>query len=246
MVSEIPGPYQSIADGFSEESLKGKGMTMLSKETIDFNNSKATFVRVSQQASGRTYLKQILMFGDDKETVLITGIYPEEKKSMEENIKAALVSTVYISSINANTPDAANFTVSTAGTEFKFARFIVGSLAYSADGKIPTEKSTLIIANSINKASIQDQRQFSEQRLRNLPRGEFNVIKEVKEVTINNLNGYEIVAEGKGKNNEPELVYQVTLFTDKGDYYMIVGQGKENFEKTLQDFRTIARTFRLK
>ena len=84
---KFPGPYQSIADGFSEESLKGKGMTMLSKETIDFNNSKATFVRVSQQASERTYLKQILMFGDDKETVLITGIYPEEKKSMEENMQ---------------------------------------------------------------------------------------------------------------------------------------------------------------
>jgi len=246
MINETPSYYQSIADGFTADALKTKGMTLISKQTVDFNNSKATLVNVSQSANGTTYLKQLLIFGDSKGTVLVNGIYPEAAKEIEAEIKAALLSTIYSSSQNDNPLDAATFTIDITGTDFKLIKYMSGSLLYSTDGTIPTEKPTLIAGNSLAKISAQDQKQYAGERLKKLPRGEHNVIKEIKEITIDNLNGYEIVADGRSKDKEHELIYQVMLFNDRGDYYIILGQAKEEFQKNLEAFKKIAKTFKRK
>ncbi len=246
MLNELPGPYQSMSDGFTAEALKSKGMTLLSKEIIGFNNSKATLVKVSQPANGTIYFKQILLFGDEKNTVIVNGIYPESSKNIEGKIKEALLSTTYNSSQNDDPLEAAGFIVNTDGTDFKVAKYISGSLVFSTDGQIPTEKPTFIVGNSLTRVSFENQKQYAEERLKKLPRGELNVIRESKEVAIDNLKGYEIVANGKDKNNKPELVYQVVLFEDKGGYFIMVGKATEEFEKHLASFRSISKTFKRK
>jgi len=246
MINELPVPYQSLVDGFTADALKTRGMTLISKQTIDFNNSKATLINVTQPANGTTYIKQMLIFGDSKGTVLVNGIYPEASKDIEVKIKDALLSTVYNASQNDNPLDAATFTIDISDTDFKLIKYMSGSLLYSTDGKIPTEKPTLIVGNSIAKVPTQNQKQYAEERLKKLPGGEQNVIKEIKEITIDNLRGYEIVADGKTKDDKLELVYQVMLFNDKGDYYIIVGQAKEEFQKNLEAFKKITKTFKRK
>ncbi|MEJ7677776.1 MAG: hypothetical protein WKG06_07900 [Segetibacter sp.] len=246
MINELPWPYQTLIDGFTAEALKTKGMTLISKQAIVLNNSKATLINVTQPANGMTYIKQILIFGDAKGTVMVNGIYPEASKNLEEKIKDALLSTVYNASQNINPLDAAAFTIDVKDTDFKIVKFMSGSLLYSTDGKIPTEKPTLIVGNSIAKIPTQNQEQYTKERLKQLPRGEFNVVKEVNEVTIDNLKGYEIIADGQSKDNKPELVYQVMLFNDKGDYYIIIGKAKEEFQKNLEVYKRIARTFKRK
>src|SRR5688572_27510677 len=52
MVTEMPAPVHAIADGFTVSNLKSKGMTLIDKQTIDFNNEKATYIRLSQKANG--------------------------------------------------------------------------------------------------------------------------------------------------------------------------------------------------
>ena len=246
MINEIPAPYQSLVDGFTAEALKSKGMTLIKKQTIDFNGSKATLINLTQPANGTTYLKQMLVFGDTKGTVLVNGIYPEASKDLEPQIKDALLSTVYNSSQNDNPLEAAAFTIDIRDTEFKLIKYMSGSLLYSTDGKIPTEKPTLIVGNSIAKVSSQNQKKYSEERLKKLPGGEFNVIKEINEITIDNLKGFEIVANGKTQDDKAELIYQVMLFNEKGDYYIIVGQTKDDFNKYLESFKKTAKTFKRK
>ena len=246
MINELPAPYQTLVDGFTADALKTKGMTLISKQTIDFNNSKATIISVTQPANGMTYIKQILVFGDAKGTIMVNGIYPETSKNIESKIKEALLSTSYNSSQNENPLDAATFSINTDGTDFKVVKFISGSLLYSTDGKIPTDKPTLIVGNSLAKISASNQKQYAEERLKKLPRGEFSVIKEIKEITIDNLKGFEILANGKDKDDNPELIYQVMLFNDKGDYYIILGKSKDESEKYLKTFKSIAETFKRK
>ncbi len=246
MINEIPAPYQSLVDGFTAEALKSKGMTLIKKQTIDFNGSKATLINLRQSANGTNYLKQMLVFGDTKGTVLVNGIYPEALKDIEPQIKDALLSTVYNNSQNDNPLEAATFTIDTKDTDFKLIKYMSGSLLYSTDGEIPTEKPTLIVGNSIAKVSTQNQKKFSEERLKKLPRGELNVIKEINEITIDNLKGFEIVANGKTKDDKAELVYQVILFNEKGDYYILVGKTKEAFDTYLDSFKKIAKTFKRK
>lgn len=246
MINELPAPYQSLVDGFTAEALKSRGMTLIKKQTIDFNGSKATLINLTQSANGTTYIKQMLVFGDTKGTVLVNGIYPEASKEIEGQIKVALFSTVYNISQNDNPLEAATFAIDVQDTDFKLIKYMSGSLLYSTDGKMPTEKPTLIVGNSIAKIPIQNQKKYSEERLKKLPGGELNVIKEIKEISVDNLKGYEIVADGKTKDDKPELVYQVMLFNDKGDYYIIVGQAKEEFQKNLATFKKITQTFKRK
>ena len=62
MIVELPAAYQSVNAGFTEAALKSQGMTLLDMQTVDFNNSKAKLIKVSQQAqSGSIYLKQMLI-----------------------------------------------------------------------------------------------------------------------------------------------------------------------------------------
>ncbi len=247
MINEIPGPFQSIVDGFTVEALKTKGMTFVSKETISLNNSKAVLVNVTQAAYGVTYIKQILIFGDVKETVLVNGVYPESSNDIGAKIKDALLSVIYTNGLqNGNSIDAANFEIDIKDSEFKLVKFVSGNLVYSTDGKIPTEKPTLIVGNSIANIPAENQRQYAEDRIKKLPRGELNVIKELKEISIDSLKGYEIVAHGKSKDGKAEMIYLVMLFNDKGHYYIINGRANEDFDKYLASYKKISATFRRK
>jgi hypothetical protein len=246
MINELPAPYQTLVDGFTAEALKSRGITLVKKENIDFNGSKATLINVIQPANGSLYIKQILIFGDAKSTVLVNGIYPETSKEIEGKIKEALLSTVYNISQNENPLDAAAFTIDIKDTDFKLIKYMSGSLLYSTDGKIPTEKPTLIVGNSIAKIPTQNRKEYAAERLKKLPIEELKIIDEIKAVNIDNLTGFEIVANGKTNDARTELVYQVMLFNNNGDYYIIIGQTKEDFEKYLSLFKIIAKTFKRK
>ncbi len=246
MINEFPAPYQSIADGFTAEALKTQGLTVTNRQTIDFNNSQATLIDATQPANGTTFIKQILIFGDTLQTVLVNGIYPEASKAVEPEIKAALLSTVYNASQDDNPLDAVAFSIDVTNTEFKLVKYLSGSLIYSIDGKIPTDKPTLIVASSISKITAGNQRKYAEERLKKLPGGDLLAIREVEEVTIDNLKGYGITADAKTSDGIRELVYQVMLFNEKGDYYIVVGQTKEDFQEYLATFRQIAGTFKRK
>lgn len=246
MINEIPAPYQSIVNGFTAEALKSKGMLLINKQNIDFNGSKAMLINIKQEANGTTYLKQILAFGDAKGTVLVNGIYPEASKDIELEIKDALLSTVFDASQNINALDAAIFSIDTKNTDFQLVKYMSGTLLYSVDGKIPTKKPILIVGNSIAKVPVVNQKRYSIERVKKLPRGELCVIKDINPITIDNLKGFEIVANGKSLDDKDLLVYQVMLFNEKGDYYLIVGQTTDDFNRYLESFKIIAKTFKRK
>jgi hypothetical protein len=76
-----------------------------------------------------------------------------------------------------------------------------------------------------------------------LPGGESNKPKEINAIQIGNLQGYEIVADGKNKNTKNALIYQVMLFDETGECFTVVGMANEDLEGNLKSFRDIAKTF---
>lgn len=249
MVTELPAPVAAVTEGFTAEALKGRGLTLISKEPVEFNKLKATFIKVSQPANGITYLKQILIFGDSTKTVMLNGIYPEAGKSIEEKIRVSLFSVVWNEKQDDHPLEAVKFRIDPTGTSFRFTKSISGSLLYTTDGQVPTksaEKAMVVIANSLGNITVEDRKKVSLERLNKLPRGEYNVVKQIMPVTIDNLEGFEIVADGKDQNNEPQLVYQVILFTVDGGYYILVGSATGKFDSYLETFKKIAQTFKRK
>lgn len=246
MVSELPAPYAELSKAFTADALKTKGMTLLGKETIDFNGGKATFLTVSQEAGGTHFLKQILMFGDADKTVMINGIYPEAAKAIAPQIKAALLSTVYDAAQPEDPLAAANFSIEVSGTGFKFAKSLSGSLIYTEDGKVPSQKAMFLGANSLGQTAAGDKKQHAIQVLKQLPNGEHTQVQKIAPVRIDNLDGYEIIARGKNKQMADELVYQVVLYTAESEYFMLVGLASTEQEKNLAAFRKLAQTFKRK
>ncbi len=246
MVTELPIAMQATVESFTTDALRKKGMTLIDKQTIDFDKAKATFIHLSQQANGTTYLKQMLVLGDAKKTVILNGIYPAASKDIAAAIKTALLSTTYNEQQNDDPQDAVKFKIEVSGTPFKLAKFISGSLLFSTDGKVPTLKPTLIVGNSIGNISTTGQKEFCIERLKKLPRGESNTVKVMNAITIDHLPGYEIIADGKSKDSQDQLIYQVILFTGTGEYFIIVGSATEDFQTNLQQFKNITQTFKRK
>lgn len=246
MINELPAPYLSTVESLTADAFKAKGMTLVSKQSIHFNGSKAILISVTQPAYATTYIKQMLIFGDGKVTISVNGIYPEESKTVEAKIKNTLLSTVYDSTQNDDPLSAATFSIDVTDTDFKLIKYMSGSLIYSTDGKLPTDKATLIVGNSIGKVAVNNQKEYAEKRLKKLPGGERLILRIIKEITIDNLKGYEIIAGGKTKEDKTEIIYQVMLFDGKGDYYIIVGTTREDTAQNIKTFKSIARTFKRK
>lgn len=246
MVNELPAPYGEISNAFTAEALQSKGMTLISKEVVDFNGRKATYLTVSQPAGVINYLKQMLMFGEGDKTVLVNGIYPVEAKAIEPAIKAALLSTVYDANQAEDPLAAVIFSVDVSGSGLKFTQYLSGMLMYTEDGKVPTDKAMFLAGNTLRQVAVGDKKQFSVERLKQLPGGEHSQVKKIEPITIDNLSGYEIIAQGKNKKLEDELIYQVMLYTDEGTYFILVGLAAADQEKNLAAFKKITQTFKRK
>lgn len=77
-------------------NLKRNGVNLISKEIINFNNSKAILMYVNQEKDGVNYFKQILMFEDNKKTITIDAVYTDKYKSIYQEIRTTLLSISFI------------------------------------------------------------------------------------------------------------------------------------------------------
>jgi hypothetical protein len=249
MVSELPADYTIIVNSFTADAFKSKGMTLIDRQTIDFRNSKATLLKVSQKGNGITYLKQMLVFGDSLKTIMVNGIYPEEIKNIEPDIKSSLLSAYYNPDQNDNGENAANVKIDVRGTSFKFTKYLAGTLTYTTDGQIPTksaDKALMIVAGSLGNTAEGDKKQFAVAIMKKLPRGESIEITETNPMNVDGLDGYEMVGYGKDAVGNRQIVYLLVLFTKSNEYFMINGSAIGNFDSSLAAFRKIAKTFEQK
>lgn len=245
-ILEIPVSVQEFSEGFATEGLSAKGMTLVDKAIIGFDSSEALYIKVSQSAKGITYHKQMLVFGDSLKAVLVIGVYPEKNKIIETDIHNALLSTRYNESQNINPLEAVNFMIKVNGTEFKLVNYFTGSLIYTIDGAFPSKRASLVIGNSIVKVPVGDKKQFCIDRLNKLSGGKPKQVKEINPITIDNLTGYEVISNGENKDLKEELIYQTIIFTDKGEFYFIVGTTTEDLDNYLRIFKNISATFKRK
>jgi hypothetical protein len=206
MVTQIPASFEQLAGSFTVEALKTRGMTLINKTPIDLQKStigKAIFIELSQTAGGTAYMKQTVMFGDENKTIMVNGIYPEINKSLAQEIKAALLTVSYNEGQNDDGLSAVNFTVNTNDTPFKFVKFIGGSLIYTTDGIMGNNNASVVIAPSLQKIPVEHQKEVSANILKNLPHQQSAEIKTIAIVQIGTLTGYEIIANGKNKDDKP-------------------------------------------
>jgi len=248
MILDVPGPYAEIAKSLTTENLLKQGVIVQEIEQITMNGLPSMLITGQQTAYDLDFKKFTLVFGTDKESIMINGIVPLADSSRTEWVKKSVLSTVYDAAKVLNPLDAVDFQVSTLDTDFVFAKSMSNMLIYNRDGKVPVEtadKASLVVAKAISKVAIPDKKEYAINRIKILP-VQISKIFETNPIEINGLEGFEIIAEGVNrKTGEKEQAYQVMLFKDS-TYYILFGSSQADFEANLVVFKKIARTFKLK
>lgn len=249
MITEIPSNYIEILNGFNTENLQKAGIVLVNKSEILVNEIPVHFFTLTQMANNTQFKKYVFIFGNDKETIMINGIFPESEKDADAAILKSMKTIQYNKDVVVDGKQVAQFSLDETGSGLLYSGYMQGALMYSQDGKMPTnsaDKAVFTAAGSLSNTPITDKKEYTEKRLKGMPRGSYNTIKSTSPITINGINGYEIIAEGKDNDNKPQLVYLVMLYPENNSYYILVGMTSAKFETYLPAFQQMAKTFKLK
>ncbi len=123
-------------------------------------------------------------------------------------------------------------------------------LMFTKNGIFPSEDVNdplFLVGQSISKTSIPDNEEFAKARVLKISQVTDVKIEQSNKIEIDNLNGYEIIANGKDvKSEQPMLIYQVILFEEQS-YFLIQGLVTEkNRQSNLEIFKNMAVTFKRK
>jgi hypothetical protein len=219
ILMELPVSYDLMKKSFDTERLKSKGMEVVSNDSITFDNEKARFIKIRQTKDGSTLVRQTLLFPKNGKAEMISGSNVESNKTLTDGIKAALLSAQYDEKQVADPEAAAHFAVEVSGTDFKFENSSGGILIY-----IDTDSNaSFIVGKASVKNPVTDKKQKAIELLHTMPNNVTIKIESNEAVTINNLQGYEIIASSKNPSLGEQLTYQLALYDDNNNYYTIVG-----------------------
>ena len=247
MVSELPGSASEVRRGMTRENLAGRGMTLLSSQTVRANGQSALLLHVSQRAAGMEFLKWMLVAGNEKKSVMIVGSFPKASAALSLPIKQALLSATWSASETAATFAGLTFRVDPA-PRLKLAGRVGNLVMFSESGKIQPSDSTqamLIIGSSFAEVTITDVEAFARARAAKTTR--IGPLRNVqgRTVTTDGLMGYELVARTNDLQSGKELRMYQLILADRTTYYLAQGfVTPERAPVVLPQFRLVTGSFR--
>lgn len=248
MVLDIPGPFSETSKGLTKEKLLTNGVDATTIEKLTFNGMQAMLITGYQKSAGVEYLKYVLTFGTDKETYMINAVAPKNNAALGNEVKKSILTAVYDTKITVNPFESIDYTLTPAKGGLKFSKRVASSIILSTDGNFPPkteDRTSLIVAKSYNKVTIQDKKTFCINRLKQAP-----LILEHTEsptpISIDGIQGFEIIADAKEKSTErTKRIYQVVLFSDNL-YYMFFGSTADKSAKSMTALKQVVQSFKRK
>ena len=250
LVTEIPASIEQLRPGLTDsKKLQERGMVLLNRETVTVNGQEALLLNIEQSAYGTDFQKWILLIGNETESVMVAATFLSELESeYSEPLKDSLLTVEWDLAATSTTD---NFAFELSETEdLKLAQKIGNALAYTKNGLFPavsTDDPIFIVAPSISP-QYSEVATLAQDRLLQTENLEEIEINSEQEITLNNLNGYEIIAVGKDiKSGEEITLYQVILLDSDAYYYVMQGQVNASLdEQYLSQFKELARSFNRK
>lgn len=250
-VTELPGPFSEVSSGFHNPSeLAKRGMILLSKHEVNVDSQSSVLLHVKQNAPGTEYRKWIVILGDAKESLFIVATFPlQVEVDISEKMKASVLSAKWDRGRSVALTEGLNFTFTEKG-EIRLAKRIANSLLYTKSGVFPStalDDPLFIISQALSQLDLDDKEQFAKSRLSQTATVSDIEIEQLSQVTVDSLNGYEILAKGNDRESgNSMLIYQMVLFENQS-YYIMQGLVSSKQRPTyLPVFKEMARSFRRK
>lgn len=247
MVMEFPGPFSEVSKGFHEKMLQSKGMILKSKKKIDVNQYNGYLINLEQEANGLLFDKYIILYGDEKLTIMINGMYIKDSIQLGKKVEASILSTVVNSSLKIDPRNSLDYSIDETVGNLEFKNVMGNGMVFKREYEESESdiEVTLITDKSFAKMQIENKKLFCISRLKKYP-DDYSIIvqKGINEIEIDGLKGFQLFA----KNNDKigEQMYQVILFEEVGGYFLFTGIYKGEKEKAEEDLKLIVKTFRRK
>lgn len=247
MAMEIPGPYLEVTKGFNTEMLKTKGMVLKNKSEIKVGEYTGLLVEINQLVNEMEFTKHILVYGNEKATTIINGVFLKDSLESGKKIKESILTTFVDARLVTKPRESLNYSINENIGNLKFHSVMGNAMIFNRDLKTPTEsidKATLFVDRSFAKIKIENKKEFCISRLKSYPDNfVLNQNKKISEITIDNLKGFELYA----KNNAPdEDAYQVILFDDNGGYFLFLGTYLKGNVTAENDIKNCIKSFKSK
>ncbi|WP_373541972.1 hypothetical protein [Chamaesiphon sp.] len=250
VLTKIPGPYSQVTGGFTKAGLATRGISLISKQNVKIENQSGLLLNVAQSAYGQKFRKWIVVFGDEQNTRLITATFPSTTANQLGAQLKKVVLAVSLRTSSAPVASSLPFTITAVEglSPVESATGLGKVAAFTKDGNIPTAAPTdplFIVAPSLGAVPVLDQKSFATRRLAGYPLTN-TVVKSTTEIAIDNLTGWEIVADGRDRQTKaPLTIYQVVLYPQQGGYVLMTGiVGDKQAELYLPKFKAMALTYR--
>ena len=95
VVAVIASPYATIEESFNENTLKSRGVNLLSKAAFTLNGSPATLMKALHPDGGRNWGKWILLLDGGDRTLVANGVFVSGDEDAATDVEAMLKSVVF-------------------------------------------------------------------------------------------------------------------------------------------------------
>jgi hypothetical protein len=257
-ISEIAGTSYKESEGtLTREGVESLNILFKDKSKVHFSGSQGTLVSGTSTSDSSTGVF-LLVLGNDRITVDIYGFYNVGDKAAEAAVRDSLLSCVFNPASVKNTSD--TYSISTAGTSFKFADEI-GSTRYFTIGGNPYDDAAGVLYTSTTADDRVPQSAWMtyassaiDKFLSGYPE---HTIISTRSVSFGGLQGFESIAEFAGMSKRVRTAsgasvnrqkngkaYQVLLFDDEeGKIYIFSGIALIDVDANVSQFGRITSTF---
>lgn len=242
IIRESAGSYKELMQTFMTENLTIRGIKIDETQKMTINGDEATFYRLTQKVNRTIFTKLVLFYGDGAYCVLISAVMKQQDgKRTEELFKNAMLSVAYKDESEMQIMPKGIF-INLDNSDLKFARSFGDAVIYTINGSTSANAlidCSLFVGNGKGKEN-EDKATFAQDRIKKQSKSQLTITQQ-NEVTINGLNGYEIIGTTT-TDDKKRWLHQVLLFKED-KYYILMGSTTQ--EAKLTDFQRIAKSFKL-
>jgi hypothetical protein len=249
MITEMPGPYSQMSVALSTPSEAAKkGMTLLKKQEVMVNGQSGLLLHFKQTASDIEFLKWLVIFGTENEVVIVTATFPTTfENELSEIMRASILTTRWDKEKSVSPEEGANFSLSEKG-EMRLAQRMGNQLLYTKGAIFPStdvDEPIFVAGQAMSNVRIDDPEYYAKLRIQSTTSVTNIEIESGSKVVVDNLEGYEIVANARdAKSGQPMVVYQTMLFEGQGYFLMQGLAGSQHKETYLPVFKQMSESFK--
>ncbi|WP_235293220.1 hypothetical protein [Portibacter lacus] len=248
MVVEIPGPFSEIKKGFTKKAMAERGMELIKKENRALSSYEANYVEMEQEANGVVFVKSILIYGNETQTVIVNGMCLKENQDLFPLIQDAISTIKLDETLDVDPRSELAFTLNEELINLEFIGVVGNGMLFNRDGNIPTESEdqlNVFVDKSFATVNASDKEGFCLQRLSQYDDPyELDNDKGLEKVAIDGIQGYSLFA--KNELNKGETIRQIILFPEDGSYFIFHASYQEGYENTESDVDLFFKSFKVK